>query len=197
MSSNSLLLTLAEGTAVILAVLYLLLAVRQHILCWLCWIISSCLYLYVMYEAGLYMESMLQIFYIIMGFYAWSQWNKSGDQASFQVNRWSPLNHLIAIAVVLMLTFASGQVLELYTEAAMPFIDALTTWGAVVTTYMVAKKLLENWIYWFVIDSISIYLFVSRELYFTAFLFLVYLFIIVIGYRSWREMETAANETNL
>ena len=197
MSSNSLLLTLAEGTAVILAVLYLLLAVRQHILCWLCWIISSCLYLYVMYEAGLYMESMLQIFYIIMGFYGWSQWNRSGDQGSFQVNRWSPLNHLIAIAVILMLTFASGQVLELYTEAAMPFIDALTTWGAVVTTYMVAKKLLENWIYWFVIDSISIYLFVSRELYFTAFLFLVYLFIIVIGYRSWREMETAANETNL
>ena len=197
MSSNSLLLTLAEGTAVILAVLYLLLAVRQHILCWLCWIISSCLYLYVMYEAGLYMESMLQIFYIIMGFYGWSQWNKSDDQASFQVNRWSPVNHLIAIAVVLMLTFASGKVLELYTEAAMPFIDALTTWGAVVTTYMVAKKLLENWVYWFVIDSISIYLFVSRELYFTAFLFLVYLFIIVIGYRSWREMETAANETNL
>ena len=197
MSSNSLLLTLAEGTAVILAVLYLLLAVRQHILCWLCWIISSCLYLYVMYEAGLYMESILQIFYIIMGFYGWSQWNKSDDQASFQVNRWSPVNHLIAIAVVLMLTFATGQVLELYTEAAMPFIDALTTWGAVVTTYMVAKKLLENWIYWFVIDSISIYLFVSRELYFTAFLFLVYLFIIVIGYRSWREMETAANETNL
>ena len=197
MSSNSLLLTLAEGTAVILAVLYLLLAVRQHILCWLCWIISSCLYLYVMYEAGLYMESMLQIFYIIMGFYGWSQWNRSGDQGSFQVNRWSRLNHLIAMAVVLMLTFASGQVLELYTEAAMPFIDALTTWGAVVTTYMVAKKLLENWIYWFVIDSISIYLFVSRELYFTAFLFLVYLFIIVIGYRSWREMETAANETNL
>ena len=197
MSSNSLLLTLAEGTAVILAVLYLLLAVRQHILCWLCWIISSCLYLYVMYEAGLYMESMLQIFYIIMGFYGWSQWNRSGDQGSFQVNRWSPLNHLIAMAVILMLTFASGQVLELYTEAAMPFVDALTTWGAVVTTYMVAKKLLENWIYWFVIDSISIYLFVSRELYFTAFLFLVYLFIIVIGYRSWREMETAANETNL
>ena len=197
MSSNSLLLTLAEGTAVILAVLYLLLAMRQHILCWLCWIISSCLYLYVMYEAGLYMESILQIFYIIMGFYGWSQWNKSGDQVSLQVNRWSLLNHLIAIAVVLMLTFASGKVLELYTEAAMPFIDALTTWGAVVTTYMVAKKLLENWVYWFVIDSISIYLFVSRELYFTAFLFLVYLFIIVIGYRSWREMETAANETNL
>ena len=79
----------------------------------------------------------------------------------------------------------------------MPFIDALTTWGAVVTTYMVAKKLLENWIYWFVIDSISIYLFVSRELYFTAFLFLVYLFIIVIGYRSWREIESTANETTL
>ncbi len=197
MSTNSLLLTLSEGTAVILAVLYLLLAVRQHILCWLCWIISSCLYLYVMYEAGLYMESMLQIFYIIMGFYGWSQWSRSHEQGSFQVNRWSPLHHLIALAVILILTFVSGQVLELYTEAAIPFIDALTTWGAVVTTYMVAKKLLENWIYWFVIDSISIYLFVSRELYFTAFLFLVYLFIIVIGYRSWREIESTAYETTL
>ena len=196
MSSNSILLTLIEGTAVILAILYLVLAVRQHILCWLAWIVSSCLYLYVMYAVGLYMESMLQIFYIIMGIYGWMQWRVSDNEAAFQVNRWSRTNHLIAITIILMLAFASGQLLESYTEAAMPFVDALTTWGAVVTTYMVAKKLLENWIYWFVIDAVSIFLFISRELYFTAVLFLAYLFIIVVGYRSWRRMEDAAHETH-
>jgi len=84
--------------------------------------------------------------------------------------------------------------LEKYTAAALPFLDALTTWGAIVTTYMVANKVLENWIYWFVIDSISIYLFISRELYFTALLFFVYLFMIVIGYRAWKQSRVVVND---
>jgi nicotinamide mononucleotide transporter len=79
--------------------------------------------------------------------------------------------------------------LEKYTEAALPFMDALTTWGAIITTYMVAKKVLENWIYWFVIDSISIYIFLSRDLYLTSFLFFTYLFIIVLGYKSWDRIR--------
>ena len=79
--------------------------------------------------------------------------------------------------------------LEKYTEAALPFMDALTTWGAIITTYMVAKKVLENWIYWFVIDSISIYIFLSRDLYLTSFLFFIYLFIIVLGYKSWDRIR--------
>tara|TARA_B100000315_G_C14190552_1_gene413124 strand:- start:352 stop:609 length:258 start_codon:yes stop_codon:yes gene_type:complete len=76
-----------------------------------------------------------------------------------------------------------------YTEAALPFMDSLTTWGAIITTYMVAKKVLENWIYWFVIDSISIYIFLSRDLYLTSFLFFIYLFIIVLGYKSWDRIR--------
>ena len=79
--------------------------------------------------------------------------------------------------------------LEKYTEAALPFMDSLTTWGAIITTYMVAKKVLENWIYWFVIDSISIYIFLSRDLYLTSFLFFIYLFIIVLGYKSWDRIR--------
>ena len=75
------------------------------------------------------------------------------------------------------------------TEAALPFLDALTTWGAIIATYMVAKKLIENWIYWFVIDSISIFLFISRDLNLTALLFAGYLIIICFGYRSWSKAK--------
>jgi nicotinamide mononucleotide transporter len=77
--------------------------------------------------------------------------------------------------------------LRFFTDAALPFLDALVTWGAVVATYMVAKKLLENWIYWLVIDSISIFLFISRGLFPTAFLFGIYIIIIIYGYRSWSK----------
>ena len=82
--------------------------------------------------------------------------------------------------------FISGELLTRYSNAALPFLDSLTTWGAVVTTYMVTRKILENWIYWFVIDAVSIGLYLSRDLYFTAALFTAYLLMIVVGYRSWR-----------
>ena len=194
MSFELLIDNLAEIIGMVFAICYLLLAVRQIIWCWLAWILSSCLYLYVMFNAGLYMEAALQIFYVAMGFYGWMQWSKGGTEDHLVVRRWGLDGHLFAVAVILILTLLSGEVLSNYTAAAMPFMDALTTWGAIVTTYMVAKKLIENWIYWFVIDSISIYLFISRELYFTAGLFFVYLFIIIFGYRSWKQMELVQGE---
>jgi len=196
MSFDLLIDNLAEIIGVVLAIGYLLLAVRQIIWCWLAWILSSLLYLYVMFNAGLYMEAALQIFYVAMGLYGWMQWRKGGTEDHLVVRRWGLGNHLFAVSVILILTLLSGEVLSNYTTAAMPFMDALTTWGAIVTTYMVARKLIENWIYWFVIDSISIYLFVSRELYFTAVLFFVYLFIIIIGYRSWKQMELVQGESS-
>ena len=176
-----------ELLAVLLAILYLVLAVKQNILCWLAGILSSFLYLFIMYSAGLYMEASLQIFYIFMGVYGWFQWKSK--QPEFVVNNWNALSHLKAISLILLLTLLSGYLLDKYTEAALPFLDALTTWGAIIATYMVAKKLIENWIYWFVIDSISIFLFVSRGLYLTSFLFFVYLIIIYFGYKSWTKIR--------
>jgi nicotinamide mononucleotide transporter len=193
MTFKTIIIQIPEITAMALAILYLLLAVKQDIRCWTAWILSSCLYLYVMYTAGLYMEAFLQIFYIVMGIYGWAQWSKKQGDESLLVLTWKPSKHVVAVLLIITLAFFSGSLLEKYTNAALPFLDALTTWGAIVTTYMVAKKILENWIYWFVIDAISIYLFISRELYFTAFLFFAYLIIIVIGYRSWNQIRRNQN----
>ena len=193
MTFKTIIIQIPEITAMVLAILYLLLAVKQDIRCWTAWILSSCLYLYVMYTAGLYMEAFLQIFYIVMGIYGWAQWSKKQGDESLLVLTWKPSKHVVAVLLIITLAFFSGSLLEKYTNAALPFLDALTTWGAIVTTYMVAKKILENWIYWFVIDAISIYLFISRELYFTAFLFFAYLIIIVIGYRSWHQIRLNQN----
>ena len=181
---------LMEIFAVLFAIIYLLLAVKQDVRCWYAAILSSSLYFFIMLSAKLYMEAYLQIFYILMAVYGWLQWNKVNvNKRKFIVRTWSIKQHVIVISMILMFAYISGSLLNIYTKAALPFIDAFTTWGAIFATYMVAKKLLENWIYWFVIDSISILLFLSRELYLTSILFFVYLIIIYFGYRSWTKIK--------
>lgn len=177
-----------EILAVTLAILYLLLAIRQNIWCWAAAAVSTSLYLFIMYEAKLYMESALQIFYLGMAAYGWHEWRMGGENhTELKVSTWPLKYHVVAVAVVFLLVFVSGELLTRYSSAALPFADSFTTWGAVVATYMVARKILENWIYWFVIDAVSVYLYLSRELYFTAVLFVAYLVMIVFGYRSWRK----------
>ena len=181
---------LMEIFAVLFAIIYLLLAVKQDVRCWYAAILSSSLYFFIMLSAKLYMEAYLQIFYILMAVYGWLQWNKVNvNKRKFIVRTWSIKQHVIVISMILIFAYISGSLLNIYTKAALPFIDAFTTWGAIFATYMVAKKLLENWIYWFVIDSISILLFLSRELYLTSILFFVYLIIIYFGYRSWTKIK--------
>ena len=190
MISNFIVQNWLESTAVIFAILYLILAVKQNILCWIAGIISSVLYFFIMQKAGLYMEAYLQVFYVVMGIYGWSQWSASNaSNPSFIVNTWSKYQHMIAISIILALSLLSGSLLERYTDAALPFLDALVSWGAVVATYMVAKKLLENWIYWFVIDATSIFLFIERGLWLSAVLFATYLVIIFFGYQSWNKVR--------
>ena len=190
MISNFIVQNWLESTAVIFAILYLILAVKQNILCWTAGIISSVLYFFIMQKAGLYMEAYLQVFYVVMGIYGWSQWSASNaSNPSFIVNTWSKYQHMITISIILVLSLLSGLLLERYTDAALPFLDALVSWGAVVATYMVAKKLLENWIYWFVIDATSIFLFIERGLWLSAVLFATYLVIIFFGYQSWNKVR--------
>ena len=185
-----------EGVGAALAIAYLLLALKQNKLCWFAWIASSILYLYVMYQAGLYMESLLQVFYLCMGFYGLSQWSKTiNDNQNTYVDLWSIGNHIFAISLVIVLSFLSGILLSNFSNAALPFIDAFTTWGAIAASYMVAKKILENWIYWFVIDFISVFTFASRGLYFTSALFVTYLVIIYFGYKSWSKIRLNQNES--
>ena len=177
-----------EIIAVISAILYLLLAAKEDVKCWYAVIISSSLYFYIMYDAGLIMEAYLQIFYIVMALYGWFKWTKSIHiNSNNRIRTWSNMIHFITITSVVILALITGFILKKYTNAALPFLDAFTSWGAIITTYMVAQKILENWIYWFVIDSISIYIFLSRELYLTALLFFIYLIIICFGYASWRK----------
>ena len=185
-----------EAAAVLLGIAYLLLASREHIACWICAFFSTLIYTVLFWDSSLVMESALNVYYMAMAVYGWSQWQDSWstnaddydqNKGGLVIQTWTIPKHALVISVVLMLAAISGAALSAYTEAAWPYVDSFTTWGAVITTWMVAKKILENWIYWFVIDAISIPLYIDRELYLTAMLFCAYLVIVVFGYFSWRR----------
>ena len=182
-----------EIVAAALAITYLILAMQQNILCWAAWIISSIMYLFVMFSAGLYMESGLQIFYIVMGIYGWIQWNNRSSKNNLTVSTWPIIKHIYKLLILIVLVTFSGLILSNLTEAVSPYIDAFTTWGAIIATYMVAKKILENWYYWFVVDFVSVFLFLSRELYTTALLFSIYIILVIFGFIAWRKSMRLEN----
>lgn len=177
-----------EAFAVILAIIYLLLAIRQNILCWVAAFISTAIYLALMLKVGLYMESVLQLFYMAMAVYGWHSWRTgAGATRELQVSSWPLAFNILPVLIILLATAISGFMLQRYTVAAMPYVDSFTTWGAMISTWMVARKIIQNWHYWFVVDSVSIYLYANRGLWLTVLLFALYLVLIVMGLREWRK----------
>ncbi|WP_370659910.1 nicotinamide riboside transporter PnuC [Gilvimarinus algae] len=177
-----------ELVAVTLAIAYLLLAVRQNSLCWYCAFASTAIYTALFWNVQLVMESALNVYYMAMAGYGWWQWRHGGkDDSELPVRRWRFKQHALTLAGIAAVTAISGSLLSRYTEAAWPFVDSFTTWASVITTYMVARKILENWLYWMVINSTSIFLFIDRGLYLTALLLVSYLIISVFGLINWQK----------
>ena len=176
--------TLAELVAVIFAILYLLLAIRENIWCWFCAGVSTAIYVSVYFGARLYMESLLNVFYFAMAIYGWFAWRQR-QQLEQKVVSWPLKIHVTAALVILACVVVTGSGLDRYTDAAFPYIDSATTFAAVWATFLVARKVLENWWYWLVIDLVSIAIYWSRGLELTAILFVVYVAMIPFGLMNW------------
>lgn len=193
-----------EAIAVILALAYLVLAMRRSLWCWLCALISTAIYIVLMAGSGLVMDTLLQVYYLIMAVYGYLEWRK-GKQPSgeLEVVSWSAGQHAIAILAVALATMVNAwalQYLAVWLAAVTqggplqnivlvrsPWLDSFVTWGSVLTTWMVARRVIENWLYWIVVDGVAAYLYYSRGLTATAGLFIAYVVMVVYGYVIWRK----------
>lgn len=178
----------AEWLAVVLALGYLLLAVRQNPWCWVSAAASSAIYFVLFARAGLFMQSALQVFYIAMAVYGWYAWRGGRDAqaAPLEVSTWTPTTHSMAIGAALLATAVNGWLLAPAGGGATPYVDALVAWVSVLATWMVARKVLENWLYWIVIDLVAAGLYWTQGFHATTVLFLVYVAIAVRGFQAWR-----------
>lgn len=206
-------MSILEVIAVILGVAYLVLAMRQNILCWYAAFGSTAIFSWLFWDVSLVMESGLNVYYLIMAVYGWWVWRGNAqpnskaniektlavnaiDIKTVEIKSWSLSRHALVIVGIVLTSLATGYGLEKNTSAALPYLDSFTTWGAVITTYMVTQKILENWLYWLVIDAVAIYLYIDRELYLTALLMALYVVLAVFGWFIWLKEYRQQSENS-
>lgn len=185
-----------ETLAVILAVIYLFLAIKENSLCWYFVFLSAAIYIWILIDSSLYMASLLNVYYALMSIYGLYQWRKGGDKKlGLPIKCLSSSHHIFIVISVISLSLIIGYFLESYTDSKLPYLDSFAALSSIVTTVMVARKILENWLYWIAIDAVSIYLYLSQDLYQTAILFVLYMLLAVMGYYEWRKRYLSYNRS--
>jgi len=192
--------SMLEWLAVLLAILYLLLAIKENPWCWVAAFFSTAIYVYLFFDINLFMESFLNAYYLLMAVYGWQQWHQGSKQKQLSdetnnqtipinrnIIRWPLKHHLYAIVTCALLVIASYYLLSRYTQQAYPLLDSTTTWLAIFSTYLVTQKVLENWLYWIMIDLLSIYLYIEKGLALTALLFVGYVILSIYGWSLWKQ----------
>ena len=181
-----------EWLAVGLGLLYLLGAVQQRRSCWIAGGISAVIFAHLFHEAELPMQALLQLYYVVVAVHGWWHWGSSEAGTALPVQRWLPVRH----AVLLLLWAAASAATLLLREAPLQLttlLDTVTTWGSLLATWLVARKVLENWLYWIVIDAAAVVLYAHSGLTATAGLYLLYTIIAVVGWFRWRQTYRHAN----
>jgi len=182
-----------ELIAMLLSLAYVILAAKGSLWCWPAAFISTALYTVIFYDVLLLMDSALNAYYLVMAIYGYWQWSKSNDKsqassAELSIESWSLSWHVKVCTSLAFLAVCLGYFMDNYTAADFPYLDTFTTVFAVFATFLVAKKVLENWLYWIIIDLVSIYLYIEKGLIPTTVLFVIFVIVACYGYAKWLKL---------
>lgn len=180
--------SITEWLIFVTALLYVLLAAIENVWCWLFGVISSALSVYLCYTGQLFLESGLSAFYVVIGIYGWYQWlYGSKEREGITIISFPFTKNLKLVLFGLIIWFPLGLVSSRLSTQAMPYLDAFITAFSIIATWMTAKKILENWLYWIAIDALAIVLYASRDFYLLALLYFIYTLLAVAGYIKWQK----------
>ena len=176
-----------EILAMVTGVGYAVLAAWRNRFCWVAGAVSSAGAALLAGARGLPMQSGLQVFFVFMSVYGWLNWTRSAQQGELPVGRWPTPWHLGAAVAITLLSFASARYLAAETRAAWPLLDSLTTWFSLLATWLAARARLENWLYWVVINALSVFIFFAQKVWGMALLSVLLAVIAVGGFIDWRR----------
>ena len=185
-------MTIIEAIAAVLGIIGVYLTTKQKIWCWPIGIVSVSIYVYIFYGVNLYSDMILNIFYIIMQAYGWYHWLHGGDKTNdLPVTLLSNNQRFIWAGSGAIGIFLWGWAMDNYTNADLPYWDAATTIISMIAQWYMARKKLEAWILWTVVNVMNIIIYIVKDLYFTSGLFVVYLGLAVLGYIRWKKYMKA------
>jgi len=189
-----------EIAGTVSSLIYLYYSIREKIWCWPWGVVASGISILVFFMAHLYADMGLQFYYLGVSFYGWYFWihGRNNDPGGAVISR-TPVQQWLILAfagvvtyfLILALLLNVPQQLQI-AQSSMPYLDAFTTAASIIATWMLARKLIEQWLIWIVVDFVSMGMYVYKGLYFYSFLFLVYTIGAVVGYFEWRKSIVAA-----
>lgn len=180
-----------ELFAVSLSIAYVVLVAKNNRWCWPAAFISTLIFSIIFYDVSLLMESLLNVYYMAMALYGWYRWQNSKILTAnnqLPITTWPYIKHIKLIILLSIFSLFIGFVMDNYTTADFAYLDTFTTVFAVTTTYLVTIKLYENWFYWIVINSVSVYLYLQKGLEPTAFLAGFNILMCILGLYNWHKI---------
>lgn len=180
-----------EWLAASLGILYVILAAKESIWCWPAALASTVIYTVLFWEGQLPMQALLNFYYMAMAVYGFILWRKNGlEESTVAISRRPLKFHTLYILSGLVASGLIGYYLASFPETRLPYLDALVMVFSVMTTVLMARKIIENWLYWIVIDSFAIALYWQTGFYVTIIMFGVYLILAVYGYVNWKKLQS-------
>lgn len=180
-----------EVVAALLGVAYVMLAARESQWCWPLAFVCTLIYTVIFWEGQLPMQALLNLYYMgmaIYGYFLWRQYGNTDDNLS--ISSWGILKQFQFIALGVLLTYAVGLYLTVSALSQNPYLDAGVTVFSVMNTWLMAKKVLQNWLYWIIIDAAAIALYAQNGYYATIVMYSIYLILAVVGFISWKKVFT-------
>ena len=179
-----------EILGVISSLVYLYFSVKQKIWLWPFGILSSSLFIYIFYSTGFYAGMSLQVYYLFISFYGWYHWRSGNNEditGQIPVIRLTRQTGLFLALIFTGLFITIALVLNRFTDSDVPWGDSFITAGSVIATWMLARKILEHWLLWIIIDAVAVVLYFYKGMYPTVFLYIIYTLIAVFGYFQWKK----------
>lgn len=181
----------------IFGILYVFFATKEKPVCWVFGAFSSLSIAYAgVFLYKLYSDAILNLIYFLMAIWGIWSWTRSKDNSThLEVGKMRKRDHLIYIGLSILLSLPLAYVFSTYTDARVPWLDAITTAFALGATILTIFKLLDNWIYWIFIDLVYIGIYFSQGAYLFALLFVIYIILAIQGFISWKR--TYSKKVNL
>lgn len=172
--------------------LYIYLEIKGKVWLWPVGILTSALYIVVFFKAKFYADMSLQWYYLFISIYGWLYWLKGGIEKGKNTlsitntpsKLFGPLT-LVTIAVFILM----GYVLDNFTDSSIPWWDAFTTSLSITATWMLARKHIEQWYIWIIVNLVSLGLYIYKDLYITVALFIAYFILSIVGLKQWQRKQ--------
>lgn len=178
-----------------MGLIYLWFEYHASIYLWVASIVMPLIYIFIYHDAGLYADMGINIYYVIASIYGIICWrwgisrkNKKNASTELKIVH-TPTSRFTPLSIIsIVLTFAIAYILITFTDSNVPWWDSVTTSLSIVAMWMMARKYIEQWWVWIVVDVISAGLYIYKDLYFTAGLYALYAIIAYFGYKKWKEL---------